>query len=96
MPDWLEGGDPESESELYVYNERIYQEYLHQPWEQVQQAWRAGFTRLVENAECIAEIDLSNEKKYAWLNGYALIAVLHGTLEHHVEHLTELKHSLQR
>lgn len=94
MPDWLKGGDPESESELDAYNERIYQMYRQQTWDEVQKAWRAGFTHLIENAGRIAQTDLLNEKKYAWLKGFALIAVLRGTLEHHAEHFIESKQGL--
>jgi hypothetical protein len=90
LPDWLGGLDPESEENLAQFNARIHETYQQQPWPRVYQAWRDGFLRFVELAETISEADLLDTEKYPWLNGYALVAVLEGSYEHHEEHLDPL------
>ena len=90
LPDWLAGLDPDSEENLDQFNARIYAIYQQQPWPQVYQQWRDGFLRLLEVAEALPEAGLLDSEKYPWLNGYALIAVLEGTYEHHHEHLEPL------
>jgi hypothetical protein len=57
----------------------------------VYQDWRAGFQRFLELGAAIPETDLVSVGRYAWLEGYALIAVLQGSYEHHQEHAEYLE-----
>jgi len=87
LPNWLAGLDPESEEDLEQFSARIYETCREQPWARVHQDWRNGFLRLLKLGEEIPENDLLDAGKYPWLKGYALLAVLQGSCEHHREHL---------
>jgi hypothetical protein len=86
FPNWLDGSDPESESELKTFNSRIYDAYLHRVWSEVFELWRKGFLELLGLAEKLGESILLDKQTFKWLRGYALYDVLEGTLEHHREH----------
>lgn len=91
FPDWLGGQDPESEEKIEEYNARIYEKYREQNWAFVYTKWREGFQRLLELGAAISKNNLFDSEKYTWLKGYALIAVLEGTYDHHHEdHLEPL------
>jgi hypothetical protein len=72
------------------HNARIYAIYHDRPWASVYHAWREGFQRFLALAEAIPEEDLLATGRYPWLEGYALIAVLEGSYEHHEEHMKGL------
>ncbi|WP_374687155.1 ClbS/DfsB family four-helix bundle protein [Promineifilum sp.] len=86
MPDWVTGPDPDAEEDLEQFNATIHETYRQQPWLRVHEAWRTGFLRLLQLAEALPESDLQDAAKYPWLNGHALLDVLQGSYEHHVEH----------
>lgn len=88
-PEWPTQ-DPDPEGETDRINQWIYEKYHAEPWSVVYQNWRKGFLRFLELADKIPEKDLLDEKKYAWSNGYALMAVLEGSCEHHAEHIDHL------
>ncbi|HWQ12790.1 MAG TPA: ClbS/DfsB family four-helix bundle protein [Roseiflexaceae bacterium] len=90
-PAWPEQFDPEVEGEPHDLNAWLYAAYRDQPWAGVQRDWRAGFLRFLELGEAIPEQDLIEVGKYPWLEGYALIAVLQGSYEHHREHAEYLE-----
>jgi hypothetical protein len=90
LPDWVAGGDPDSEADLEAYNARIRAQYGRRPWDETRRAWRDGFLRLLALAEAIPAEDLTDRGRYPWLNGYAPIDVLWGTHGHHQEHLEGL------
>ncbi len=85
-PAWTEGQLPDAEENLDIYNERIYRTSHELPAPAVVLAWKSGFLHFLELAEAIPEADLLESGKFAWLEGYALIGVLEGSLEHHREH----------
>jgi len=90
FPDWSAGLDPDA-GEVDPLNARIYEIYHQQPWSRVHQDWRDGFLRFLELGEEFSESDLLDTEKYPWLNGYALLAVLQGSYEHHhIDHLEPL------
>ncbi len=91
LPGWPVGLDPDEESQLDENNARIYATYRDQTWAEVYRAWRDGFLRLMALAAAIPPDDLLDPARYSWLNGHALIDVLWGTLEHHREHIEELR-----
>jgi hypothetical protein len=90
MPAWLEGGDPEEDAATDRYNARIAALFRDRPWPEVHAAWREGFLRLLALAEALPVATLLDSARFPWLNGYAPLAVLQGSHEHHVEHLDEL------
>lgn len=97
LPDWLAGSDPESEKDLEQFNARIHDSYRERPWSRVYQLWRDGYLRFLKLGEAIPEEELWDTEKYAWLKGYNLYAVLHGSYEHHhVDHLEPLRAWLQQ
>jgi uncharacterized damage-inducible protein DinB len=90
MPDWLDGQDPESEAYREQFNARIHDIYRAQPWSQVHHAWRTGFRRFIALAEATPTESLMALDRFSWLRGYALVAVLEGSCEHHREHREQL------
>ncbi len=90
-PDWLGGASPfYVEEHTADFNARIVALYREQPWPAVYQAWRQGFLRFLEWSRALPEADLLDPRRYPWLEGYPLSAVLEGTWEHHQEHLEGL------
>jgi hypothetical protein len=83
LPAWLAGSDPESEHEIDRFNARIFEIYRRQSWAQVHHAWQDGFLKLIRISNQIPQTNLLEVDKYPWLKGYPLVAVLHGTYEHH-------------
>jgi hypothetical protein len=95
-PAWPAQFDPEAEGQPHDLNAWLYATYQDQPWSSVRQDWRQGFLRFLELAEAIPEQDLLDAGKYAWLEGYALFAVLQGSYEHHREHAEYLEPVIAR
>ena len=89
-PDWCAGQFPDDEAYIEQFNATIHATYRPQPWPTVYVAWRDDFLHLLALAETFSVGDLTNANKYPWLNGYALVDVLSGTLEHHVEHRVDV------
>ena len=91
FPSWLGGLDPDAEENLEQYNARIYETYHALPWQQVHQEWRDGYLRFMKLAASVPENDLMDKRKYFWMHGYNLHAVLQGSYEHHhQDHLEPL------
>jgi len=95
-PRWPEQFDPEVEDQPHDLNAWLYEQHRDQPWSSVYEDWRAGFLRFLELAAAIPEKDLLDPKRYPWLEGYALVAVLQGSYEHHQEHAEYLEPLLAR
>ena len=89
-PSWQTAPDPEAAEMLDTTNAGIYEAYRHHPWSSVHQDWRNGFRRFLELCEATPEADLLPKGKYHWLEGHALIEVLDGLRDHHVEHIEDL------
>jgi len=83
LPAWPEELDLEPDGEPHDLNAWIYETYRDQPWSSVYRAWRTGFLRFLELGEAIPEKDLLEPGKYTWLEDDPLMAVLHGSYEHH-------------
>lgn len=90
-PDWCAGHYPDDEEYIEQFNATIHDTYRQQPWPRVHELWRDGFVRFLELAEATPEGDLLATARYPWLRGYALIDVLQGLYEHHVEHRDSLE-----
>jgi hypothetical protein len=95
-PAWPEQFDPEVEGQPHDLNAWLYATYRDQPWSSVYRDWSTGFRRFLELGEAIPEADLLDVGRYAWLEGYALVAVLEGSYEHHREHAEFLEPVLAR
>jgi Protein of unknown function (DUF1706) len=85
-PDWPAGLDPESAGATDQINDWMRESSQGQPWALVHQEWRAGYIRFLEGAAAIAERDLLDSSRYAWLDGYPLACVLLASYDHHHEH----------
>src|SRR4029079_2491202 len=90
-PKWPQQFDPEAEGQTHDLNAWLYAQPRHQLWPNVHADWHAGFLRFLELAAAIPENDLLEKGRYPWLDGYALIDVLQGSLEHHREHAEYLE-----
>jgi hypothetical protein len=95
-PAWPAHFDPEAEGQPHDLNAWLYAAYRDQPWSSVHRDWREGFLRFLELGEAIPEKDLLDVDRYTWLEGYALLAVLQGSCEHHHEHAEFLEPVLAR
>ena len=96
MPAWFGGLDPESDDHLDEYNENIHLIYRDKAWPDVHQEWKQRYLQLLEMAEAVPSSAMQDESKYPWMFGYALVAVLEGTYEHHREHMDSVRDTLLR
>jgi hypothetical protein len=72
-------------------NAWIYKTYREESWSVVHRSWRTGFLRFLELAQAIPEKDLLDPKRYPWMEGQSLLAVLQFSYEHHhMDHLEPL------
>lgn len=90
LPDWLGGQDPESEAHREQFNATINERNRDVAWPEIYRRRRDGFLRLIALSEQVPERDMLTADRYAWIEGYALIAVLEGSLAHHREHREEI------
>lgn len=96
FPRWPAEFDPEAAGEPDQLNHWLYASYRDQPWPHVYGEWRAGFLRLLEAGEAMAEKELLDAGEYPWLEGRPLAGVLLATYDHHQEHLDILLPWLQQ
>lgn len=87
---WPAQFDPESDEDLDQINAWIFAQYHPLPWDEVYQAWDAGFNRFVFLSNSIPETDFGDTFVFPWLHGYALADVVEGSIHHHREHREEL------
>jgi hypothetical protein len=90
MPEWPFGPDPEAPEVLDQTNAWIFESNRGRAWAEVRREWRDGFARFLELAEAVPAKEYAGEGRYEWLEGYALLAVLEGSFEHHDEHLAQV------
>jgi hypothetical protein len=96
FPVWIPGIDPEAEEVTDPINEWIFETHQAQPWAGVHQNWREGFIQVLELGAKLAEKDLLDASRYAWLEGYNLAFILLATYDHHQEHLDLLVARLEK
>jgi hypothetical protein len=86
---------PEMETDddacLVDINAWIQEHFRDWSWEAVYQAWQTGFQHFITLSEAAPESDLLPAGKYPWLDGYALLDVITGSVEHHREHREEFQ-----
>jgi hypothetical protein len=95
-PRWPAQFDPEAEGQPHDLNAWLYARDRDQPWSSVHRDWSEGFRRFLELGQAIPEKDLLEVGRYSWLEGYALLAVLQGSYEHHREHAEYLEPVIAR
>lgn len=88
-PVWLISMHPDT-GDVDQDNERIYQMYHGDTWQDILNKWRTGFECFIELCKRIPEDDLYAVGKFSWLSGYAVADVMSGSLEHHREHFDSL------
>lgn len=87
FPAWPVASDPDGPGGADQANAWIYTTHRDMPWPQVYGMWREGYRRFVAAAERIAERDLLDSGRYAWMAGSPLAFVLLASYDHHQEHL---------
>jgi hypothetical protein len=90
FPTWLGNLEPDADENLERINAWIHTAYRDRPWTVVHDAWRSGFLRFLTLAAAIPEGDMFDTNRFAWLGGFAPLAVLQGSYEHHEEHYEPL------
>jgi len=96
FPGWPAELTPDSDEDLDRINAWIYESRRKAHWEEIHREWRERFLHFIELGEAMPEKDLMEVGRYAWLEGYALSAVLVSSYEHHEEHLEALVELLGR
>ncbi len=89
-PDWFPGADPETDEETDRVNAAIYEAYKDQSLTEIKKEWDLRFSEILLVCPLISDQEFTDPGNYAWLQGYPLLAVLEGTLEHHREHRDSL------
>ncbi|MGD0753088.1 MAG: ClbS/DfsB family four-helix bundle protein [Anaerolineales bacterium] len=88
FPRWPVQPEPDPGDNSDEINVLIYKTYREEPWSVVHQSWRTGFLRFLELGQAIPEKDLLDPKRYPWMDGQSLLAVLQSSYEHHhMDHL---------
>jgi hypothetical protein len=93
-PAWPSEFAPEQEEEPHDLNAWLYAASRDRAWAEMRRAWGDGFRRFLDLGEALPEGHLLEVGRYEWLEGYALIDVLRGSLEHHREHAEYLAPAL--
>jgi hypothetical protein len=91
FPAWPADLDPDVEPDVDRINAWLYESSKALSWDQVREAWRATFLALLETCGEIPEQVVSSPASLPGLNGQFLAYFLQGTLDHHREHLEDLK-----
>ncbi len=91
FPRWPVEVDPDLLDDPDQTNAWIQKTYRDASWPEIHRAWIAGFQRFLQLAQAIPEQDLLDPKRYHWMSGQPLMAVLQSSYDHHhVEHLEPL------
>jgi hypothetical protein len=91
-PEWPAIEEVGEEGDVDDINAWIYEKYRDLPWSTVHENWRKSFQHFMELGGAIPEADLMDTKKYPWLKGYALFAVIEGSYEHHhIDHFPPIR-----
>lgn len=91
FPSWPDEIDLTAGDAINLANDWIFETYREKPWLEVYQNWRAGFLRLQDLAEQVAERDMLDGERYPWLNENSLAVFLLGTYDHHQEHVQKAR-----
>jgi len=89
-PQWILNLGANWEEDADQVNALIFDTNHAKPWSEIYQNWKNGFLRFLEVGHEIAERDLLDGDRYAWLNGYSLAFILVASYDHHQEHIEKL------
>ena len=93
-PAWASGQNPDDQA-ADALNARVQSTAQGQSWKATQAAWEAGFQEVLRLGRSFSATEL--EQARDWLEGYTLLDVLCGTLEHHhADHLPQAQRWLQQ
>ncbi|HKZ43745.1 MAG TPA: ClbS/DfsB family four-helix bundle protein [Anaerolineales bacterium] len=91
FPGWfINEKDPETEEDLDAVNLSVHDLYFDHEWMEIRKEWEERFEKVLKIAESIPSEVFDGDARFPWLEGYPLMAVLDGTLNHHLEHLEDL------
>jgi hypothetical protein len=90
FPRWLPELNPDSEGATERINAWIFETNHDFPWSEVHRNWRNGFLRFIELGEQLAEKDMMDESRYAWMEVRPLALVFLSSYDHHQEHFDNL------
>lgn len=97
LPAWLGGADPfYAEEHVDEFNARMQQLHHDEPWPSRERAWRDLFDKFLKLVEDVPASVMTDSRRFAWLRGAPLSAVLEGASEHHWEHLERVRAELGR
>jgi hypothetical protein len=97
FPRWPVQPLPDPGDNTDEINAWIYKTHREESWSVVHASWRTGFQRFLELAHAIPEKDLLDPKRYPWMEGQPLLAVMQSSYEHHhIDHLEPLLTLLQQ
>jgi hypothetical protein len=91
-PEWPAGWS--EEHDLDRINEWFFTTYREKSLDEVLREWRHVFQQVLTLGEALPEQDLDDPRRFAWLNGAPLSAVLEGSYEHYDEHYESLRQHL--
>lgn len=94
-PAWWVKFGPDPEENLDRVNAWLYDACHNKAWPEVYASWKTQFQHYMELIRQVAEEDLLELGRYAWMGKYALAASTMGSLEHHEEHLENLRRWLE-
>lgn len=89
-PDWLRSAHPDTD-DVDQENERIFQMYQGNSWQEVMNKWRTGFEYFIKLCKNLPDENIFIAGINTWLPDYALADVMLGSLEHHREHFDPLQ-----
>lgn len=87
-PEPFEPGTGEAEDAVNAHIQAMTRDM---PWDRLYADWQATLQRVAELAEKVPEEKLMTRGHYAWMRGYPLAGAIQTTVDHHGEHLADLK-----
>jgi hypothetical protein len=90
-PDWWLANGPDPEEDIDRTNAWIFRANRERSWESVYTQWKDQFLRYMDLTSSLAEDDLLRPGRYAWMGSYAIADSCLGSIEHHQEHIDDLK-----
>jgi hypothetical protein len=90
-PDWWLANGPNPVADLDRTNVWIYQANRERPWHNVYSLWRDQFQLYIVLTSRLAENDLLTPRRYTWMGVLAIADSCLISIEHHQEHLDDLK-----
>ncbi len=91
FPAWWRKFAPDPEEDVDRTNAWIYESNRDKPWQTVYADWKSQFQHYLELANEVPEQAMLQPGRYAWMGSYSLSDSIMGSVEHHQEHIDELR-----